>query len=270
MMSDTGQRSGRVIGFPAPATARYTGVALLAALPFLVASCDLSARKLDEDIFYEGPGFRLKVSRHYENLPFHYSGGVFRVQCASARTAHSPEEEMQDAGWVTLGNGGAIGSGSAQEIAERERHKYLVIDTQTLVWVGNGLSVSFDACATFAGWYPTKLPVNWVDPLEKPDYCAPRGTGDCRHFDFTGSRAPRFSDIEVEPATGLIRFTVRSAALRGVGAVSVKSLDFGRTWSLTEHRTGIGDAPSGGQPRPPIGAPAPTSLAPSANPLFDT
>ncbi len=93
----------------------------------LIASAQ-STRKLDEMVFYEGPRFKLKLVRYYENLPLHYTGEVFRVQCASAKTANSPSHKTQDPGWVTLGNGGAIGSKSAAELVGRERQKYGVID----------------------------------------------------------------------------------------------------------------------------------------------
>lgn len=177
----------------------------------------------------EGPQFRVKLVRYYENLPLHYTGEVFRVQCSSAHTTNSPGHKTQDAGWVTLGNGGAIGSKSAAELAEHERRNYLVVDDQTLVWIGNGVNVSFDACGSFRGWYPTSLSDDLIVPAEKPEYCAPRGTSDCRHYDFLGDREPRFEDILVSPH-GTISFTVRSRAFRHSKAVQVTSMDFGRTW----------------------------------------
>lgn len=192
-------------------------------------ACSSGTRKLDEATIYEGPRFRLKLVRYYENLPFHYTGEVFRVQCASARTADSPGHKTQDPGWVTLGNGGAIGSGNAAELAGRERRNYIVVDDQTLVWLGNGLNVSFDACGRFQGWYLTSLSQELIDPVEKPDYCAPRGKADCRHYDFLGDREPRFEEIRVNPQ-GNISFVVRSKAIRHGKAVQVQSMDFGKTW----------------------------------------
>ncbi len=87
-------------------------------------SCSPSTRKLDEAIVYEGPQFELKVVRYYENLPFHFVGEVFSVQCGSARTAGSPGHRRQDPGWVTLAAGAAIGSKSAAELVERERASF--------------------------------------------------------------------------------------------------------------------------------------------------
>ena len=195
-------------------------------------ACNTTPRKLDEVMFYAGPHFRLKLARYFENLPFHYTGEVFRVQCASTHTSNSPGHKTQDAGWVTLGSGGAIGSKSAAELAERERGNYIVVDEQTLVWLGIGVNVSFNACGRFQGWYPTSLLQELIDPMEKPDYCAPRGGADCRHYDFLGDRAPHFEEIRVNPQ-GNISFVVRSKALRGHRAVRVQSMDFGRTWKAT-------------------------------------
>jgi hypothetical protein len=205
---------------------------LLLLLVSLVAACSGGARKLDEAVFYDGPAFRLKLVRYYENLPFHYTGEVYRVHCGSAQTAQSPAHTMQDAGWVTIGNGGAIGSKSAAELVERVRDSYRVIDQRTLVWTGNGVEISFDACGQFRSWYPTTLAAELIDPVEKPSYCAPAGTADCRNHDFLGDRMPRFEKIEVRP-DGRVRFVARSAAFRPSGAVRVESADSGRTWAVT-------------------------------------
>lgn len=203
------------------------GSALLAST--CLSGCEGATRKLDEAAVYGGPQFRLKVVRYYENLPFHYTGEVFRVQCSSRHTTKSPGHKTQEAGWVTLGGGGAIGSKSATDVAERERSNYLVVNDHTLVWVGNGLNVSFDACGRFRGWYPTSLPTEMIIPVEKPDYCAPKGSVDCRQHDFVGERAPQFEDIRVAPS-GEISFVVRSKAFRDSTAIRVRSTDFGRTW----------------------------------------
>jgi hypothetical protein len=196
-----------------------------------LASCAGGTRQLDEAVFYDGPEFKLKLVRYYENLPFHYVGEVYRVHCASARTAQSPAHATQESGWVTIGNGGAIGSKSAAELVEGVRAAYLIIDERTLLWTGNGVQVSFDACGEFQSWYPTALPAEMIDPVAKPDYCAPVGTGDCRNHDFLGDRMPRFERIEVLP-DGRVAFVARSAAFRPNGAVRVESADSGRTWAV--------------------------------------
>lgn len=205
---------------------RLFAIAILPAL----AACGPSARKLDEAMIHEGPAYRVKLVRYHENLPLHYTGEVFRVLCASDRTASSPAHRTQEAGWVTIGNGGAIGAGTASEIASRERANYRFIDDRTIAWIGNGVSVSFDACGSFRGWFPTDLPAEMIDSVEKPEWCRPKGTGDCRHYDFFGDRQARFEAIRVTPA-GHVSFTVRSRAFKGGVAVAVTSEDQGRTWA---------------------------------------
>lgn len=195
----------------------------------LLFACSPSTRKLDEAMIYEGAYLRLKLVRYFENLPLHYTGEVFRVQCSSAQTGNFLAHKTQDAGWSSLGNGGAIGSKSAAELAERERRNYSVIDDRIVVWIGNGVNVSFDACGTFRGWYPTSLPQDVIVPTDKPDHCKPRGNADCRHYDFLGEREPRFEDVRVSP-NGQISFVVSSKALRHGKAVRVESVDFGKTW----------------------------------------
>jgi hypothetical protein len=199
----------------------------------ILAACG-GTRKLDEAVFYDGPGFKLKLTRYYENIPLHYVGEVYRVQCGSANTANSPAGKTQDSGWVSIGNGGAIGSRSAGELVEQVRQSYKVIDDSTVVWLGNGLEVSFDACGQFRGWYPSRLAPEMINPVEKPEWCAPEGTADCRNYDFFGDRHPRFEEIEVRP-NGEVTFVVRTAALRPTGALRVKSRDSGRTWEVAPH-----------------------------------
>lgn len=168
----------------------------------LLFACGPSTRKLDEAPIYDGAGFRLKLVRYFEDLPLHYTGEVFRVQCSSAQTRNSSAHKTQDAGWVSLGGGDAIGSKSAA-----------------------------DACGSFRGWYPTALPEDLIVPAEKPEYCKPQGNVDCRHFDFSGEREPHFENVQVNPA-GHISFLVHSRALRHGESVRVESRDFGKTWEI--------------------------------------
>lgn len=204
---------------------------LLSLLATLLIACGPSTQKLDEAPLYDGPQFRLRLVRYYENLPLHYSGEVFTVQCASAQTRGAPAHKTQEAGWVTLGRGGAIGAGDAAALAARERPNYLVFDERTLAWVGNGINVSFDACGSFNAWYPTALPAALIVPADKPDYCKPRGTADCAGYDFIDGREPRYRDLRVSPA-GAIAFVMESTALRDGKAVRVESDDHGRTWRV--------------------------------------
>lgn len=205
---------------------------ITALMALFFVACGETTRKLDEALIHEGSQLQLKLVRYYENLPLHYTGEVFRVQCASVNTKGSPPDRTQEAGWVSLGNGSAIGSKSAAELAARERENYLIIGEQTLVWLGNGVNVTFDACGSFRGWYPTALPADWVVPVAKPSHCQPKGNADCRHYDFLDERTPRFASIEVTPG-GHVSFMVRSNALRDNAAVRVSSEDFGRTWQMT-------------------------------------
>ena len=50
----------------------------LVAVLALAAGCNSGLRRLDEHVFYTGPGYQLTVVRYYENLPLHYSGRIDR------------------------------------------------------------------------------------------------------------------------------------------------------------------------------------------------
>jgi len=207
-------------------------VLAVAAICALASGCSAGTERLDEAEFYTGPEFRLKLVRYRENLPLHFQGEVARVQCASRATAGSQPHKTQDAGWVALGYAARDGKSlAAAQWAERERASYRIIGPRTLVWIGNGVSVSFDACATFSSWYPTALPQAWIDPAPRPAHCAPKGRTDCRHLDFEGARSPRYEDLRVTEQ-GEVSFTVRSSGLKESRLVRVASADFGRSWRI--------------------------------------
>lgn len=88
-----------------------------------------------------------------------------------------------------------------------------MIDDQTLAWVGNGVSVSFDVCRQFRAWYPTSLPAELIDAaVARPEYA--------------------FEDIRVH-RDGRISFTVRSMALKGKRTFRVARADFGQSWRVS-------------------------------------
>lgn len=177
---------------------------------------------------YSGPVFRLKVVRFYENLPLHYTGESARVYCASAATKDEPESEMQEAGWRTLGNTGAIGSTSAANVAATLRSRYRVVDDRTLVWIDNGVRITRDACGSFTEWYPHLVPDELViHSPERPVDCATNRATPCRYWDLGGARQPTFDDVHVSEVR--ITFWATSPGLVN-GRVRVSSDDNGRTW----------------------------------------
>jgi hypothetical protein len=197
----------------------------------LCASCTNSLSRLDEEVFYKGPAFSLKLVRYYESLPLHYTGEIFVVSCSSPATATSPAHQTQDHGWVQVGRGGAIGPKTAHDMVLRERSRYLVVTNMVLVVPGTVLRVSFDACGSFAQWDPLTLPGDLIVPSEKPDFCKPKGLGDCRYHDFQGDRVPQYDEITSE-AMGMLTFTVQAKAFKDGQRLKVVTSDFGRTWSI--------------------------------------
>lgn len=193
-------------------------------------SCSGNISRLDEEVFYKGPALSLKLVRYYENLPFHYTGEIFVVSCSSPATATVTAHKTQDRGWVQVGRGGAIGSKTAHDLVERERSHYQVLNDHILVVVGTVLQVSFDACGTFSLWDPTTVPAEMIVPVEKPDFCKPKGLGDCRYYDFEGERAPQYEDITSDGAGALV-FVVQAKAFKDNLRLKITTQDFGRTWS---------------------------------------
>lgn len=197
----------------------------------LSASCTNSLNRLDEEVFYKGPAFSLKLVRYYENLPLHYTGEIFVVSCSSSATATSPAHRTQDHGWVQVGRGGAIGSRTAHDMVLREQSRYLVINDRALAVPGTVLQVSFNACGSFAQWDPITLPADLIAPVDKPDFCKPKGLGDCRYYDFQDDRMPQYNDIASDSA-GMLTFTVQAKAFKHGRRLKVTTLDYGQTWSI--------------------------------------
>ncbi|HYK05318.1 MAG TPA: hypothetical protein VE974_26445 [Thermoanaerobaculia bacterium] len=195
-------------------------------LLLMSVGCRKSGQKIDAAILHQQGGLTLQLVRYYEKVGVNYEGEVFRVHCSSPSTRSVPAQPMQPAGWVTIGNGPAIGSTSAEELARRERPRYVVFDEQTLAWWSNlALNVSFDGCMGSRKWSPVNLPQSLIDVRPKPAHCAEGA--DCRHYDFMGERAPQYESISVTGDT--VSFIVRTPAIKS-GSLRVTSTDRGATW----------------------------------------
>jgi hypothetical protein len=212
-----------------------SGSRLLVLSAVLLVGCRPSIRRLDDAPMHDGPGLRLKLVRYHENLPWHFSGEIGVVQCSSDGTRAVKAARTNDRGWVPLGRVSAIGSRTARELLPQATADYQVLNERTLVWKGTVLQVSFDGCATFAMWDPTSLPLERINPVAKPDHCAPKGTGDCRYYDFQGDRTPVYSEIAVT-SDGGIEFFASSESFLPSRRIRVTSTDSGTTWQVAEAR----------------------------------
>ncbi len=197
----------------------------------LLLACGNPNQRLDEYVFYDGPQFRLKVVRYYRNIPFNQLGEQAVVMCQSENTRKFPAHEQQDAGWRTLGARDAQGSKDAKEAALRVKDDYEVLNDHTLTGKMNVFNISFDACGHFINWDPGRLPQAMIDPVEKPDSCAPNGPADCRYLDFEGDRTPRYEQIRVV-GEGQVSFTASSATFRDAELLRVHTGNNGAVWHV--------------------------------------
>jgi hypothetical protein len=205
----------------------------------LLVACGNPNQRLDEYVFYNGPQFRLKVVRFYRNIPFNQLGEQAVVMCQSENTMEFPAHEQQDAGWRMLGARDAQGSKDAKEAALRVKDDYDVIDNHTLIGKMNVFNISFDGCGHFINWDPSRLPQAMINPVEKPDSCAPNGPADCRYYDFEGDRAPRYEQIHVT-GKGQVNFTASSATFKGVELLRVATRNNGGVWHVETVGPGTG------------------------------
>lgn len=197
-------------------------------------------RRLDDADLYFGPVFRLRVTRYYENYPLHYAGEVYRVSCASAATAHAPAGPLNEAGWLILGNGSAIGTASAAEVAAKVAPSYRVFDDRTLVWIGTRLGVSRDGCGTFAYWSLESVPAAHLAVAPEPSAECRAPNPDprlCGSAALVADDPVAFDDLRV--AATSVAFVARSRRVRG-GSIGVSTSDNGLTWTYENQ---------GGRPR---------------------
>jgi hypothetical protein len=108
---------------------------------------------------------------------------------------------------------------------------YEVLEENTLIAKTTAFNISFDACGHFINWDPGRLPGEMIDPVAKPDSCAPDGPVDCRHIDFEGDRSPSYEQISI-PGKGTAGFTTRSKAYKGVDMLRVHTRNNGAVWHV--------------------------------------
>ncbi len=197
----------------------------------LLLACGNPNQRLDEYTFYDGPQLKLKVVRYYRNIPFNQLGEQAVVMCQSENTRVFQAQEQQDAGWRTLGARDVQGSKDATEAALRVKDDYEVLDDRTLIAKMNVFNISFDACGHFINWDPGQLPLAMINPVEKPDSCAPNGPADCRYYDFEGERAPRYEQIRAT-SEGQVSFTTSSPTFRNVELLRVQTRNNGAVWHV--------------------------------------
>lgn len=210
-----------------PSGARRMMPVLFLVVVMLTAGCG-GPRRLDELVVYDTETFTLKVVRYYESLFLHYDGEIFVVMCRDPSTAAMPAMATQDAGWRMLGRGPALGTTSAADLLPAIRERYLVRPAGGLVVRGVVLRASRSGCGPFIIWDPTRQADLEIDPVPKPDFCAPVGTGDCRYHDFFDERRPAYEDVEIDDDR--IRFIVTSPAFVPSRTLEVTSTDGGRSW----------------------------------------
>jgi len=194
-------------------------------------SCSPSLEKLDEVVLYESAHYKLKLVRHIENIPLHFTGEVFTILCSSEHTKRSAAYKRKPAGWKLLTRGTAFNSTSAAEVAENQQQLYRVVDDKTLIWINRAFNISYDACGKSVSWSVTSLSKDMIIPMEKPDYCRPKGKVDCRYYDFNLDRTPRFENIQAT-SQGSVSFVVHSRAFIDGKSAHVKSADFAKTWQV--------------------------------------
>jgi len=197
----------------------------------LLTACGNPNQRLDEHVFYDGPQIKLKVVRYFRNIPFNQLGEHAVVMCQSENTSEFPVDEQQDAGWRTLGSGEAQGSKTAKEAMLGVRDNYQVLDDHVLIAKMNVFNISFDACGHFTNWDPSRLPQSLINPLKKPDSCAPDGPADCRYYDFEGERAPRYENIRVT-GNGQVSFTASTPTFKDVELLRVQTRNKGNAWHV--------------------------------------
>lgn len=117
---------------------------------------------IDEKVFYQGNGIKLKVVTAYENLLFHYSGNTYQIHCQSGKTQNFKAQKFNKDGWsnnLPIPNDViALGIKPDSEIdieklATVAKQSIKVTDTETLIIEsGDNIFISWNGCGSFAKW----------------------------------------------------------------------------------------------------------------------
>ncbi|MEQ8860462.1 MAG: hypothetical protein RIC56_17615 [Pseudomonadales bacterium] len=201
----------------------------------LLGGCSSSLEKLDEAVVLERPDMTLKVVHYHESVPLSYEGDRYSVFCRSPRTEAAYARADREPGWRPLGELAHDNERlPARAFVETVRDDYRMHGTGVMSWSAIAFNVTWDACGRVAVWDPSRLPPVFIDPVAKPDYCRPVGSGDCRYHDFQNDRRPRYALHAVTPS-GHVDFGVRTAALTRGMQVSTETA--GRVWHVVPGAT---------------------------------
>lgn len=199
-------------------------------------------RKLDEAVFLDTPELTLKVVRYYENLPFSFSGEIYVTQCSSPNSKELPASVTNEAGWVVIDRGTALGSKSAMEVVDKVRNKYTVVGDGVLYWSYVPINISTDGCRTRISWSPATLPAEMIIPKALPEHCkhdkeklCDRMYGPAWPFEAAGS-LPRYFDVHAA-RSGEISFRMQSTAIKEGIIMFVTSNDRGKSWNVKVERS---------------------------------
>lgn len=222
----------------------------------LLCSCTY---KIDEKIFYSGNGIQLKVATYYENLPLHFNGNVFRIQCRSAKTDNIIATKMNDATWTEYlpiaSDFFKLGYTSESKmdlnrISAVAMKKYHITDYETIITESNkAVAVSFNGCKSFQSWSLDTLPHSeMIDSTPEFVECVnntkksmswshvkasveKKGSIEevCKLSKLEGIHLPFFSEF-IASRDGKAHFRIESSGFKSIKAIIVETSDFGKTW----------------------------------------
>lgn len=232
---------------------RIIGVMLLLVL---VWGCTTSIDKLGDRTFYKDDEIELRVVLFDENLPFHYVGETWFVECRSPNTASYPgnDRSRAAASWMGLlqadlsdENGVTFYVNQTRDemldtLATRAKEHYFVTDRMTVVVLGwqKTLDVSFDGCRSFSNFNPLESLPNKSMLINKTrfDSCMElyvrlnnTGSGSviCNRTELINAK-PVYSNIDCA-MNGSCTFDVLFTDLNH--SFSVRTSDHGRTWQVS-------------------------------------
>lgn len=202
----------------------------------LLSACGSSVRKLDEVAMYDGPNLRLSLTRYFEDVPLHWAGEIYVVHCTSNETKsfHSNESPGKS-GSTIVERGGALGSKSAVEVANRVREQYKVIDDKVLINASSGIfKISFNACGDFKIWNGWYLPEGTIN-LVPQSSCSgkEKSLNPCPWMNFEGVAKIKFSEIKVDSSLKKVQFRASSKAFKNGKDLIVSFENGGKSWIET-------------------------------------
>lgn len=210
------------------------------------------SHKLDEKKIFKKNGIELKVSTYFENLPFHFNGNIYRIECKSRHTKY--KSIPTHSGFLKLGYT-SDSDFDIDVLAKVAREGYHVTDQEVMIVSSDkSIFITWNGCLSFSTWslenivsedlvestpqykeclLQTKKNMNWPHIRSRVNKLGSIEKS-CQSQKFSGNNLPVFSNFQAA-SNGTASVLIQSGAFKNSRSIIVKIRDFGKNWTIKNY-----------------------------------